>query len=106
MGVIGRLIGVIVMLIVEVSLTLLAYASLDLFSRNTFGLLVNWSERLLNEAKRLLPLVLRGQDDQAYASLLGDLSPKAILLLLIGLVVAAILRGFVELLGLRGRQRG
>ncbi len=102
---IGRFITLVVLLVVEVFLTMLAYTALNLYFLNTFGYLVRLASSVLEAMKSLLLLVMPGAANAAYATLFGELGPKAILLLLIGLVVAAILRSIVELTGFGGRHR-
>ncbi|MGE0628735.1 MAG: hypothetical protein AB7O43_12990 [Hyphomicrobiaceae bacterium] len=94
----GALVVGVIMLVVELILTMTIYTALNLFMRDTFGHLVALSklvgDLMINTAFYWLP----SQENAAYASLIGDFSPKAILLLLIGLVVAALLRGLTALL--------
>lgn len=100
-----RVIGTLVLLILEVVLTMLVYTMLNIHALNTFGYLVRLSSSVLEVLRSLLVTLLPGSANAAYATLFGELGPKAILLLLIGLVVAAILRFLVEVTGLDGRHR-
>ena len=100
-----RVIGTLVLLILEVVLTMLVYTMLNIPALNTFGYLVRLSSSVLEVLRSLLVTLLPGSANAAYATLFGELGPKAILLLLIGLVVAAILRFLVEVTGLDGRHR-
>lgn len=97
----GRFVMIAIMLVLEVFLTMLAYTALNLYSLNTFGYLVRLASTVLEGMKSLLVMVLPGQANAAYATLFGELGPKAILLLLIGLVVAALLRPLAGALGLK-----
>ncbi len=104
----GRLLGrffmTVLLLVVEVFLTMLVYTFLNLRFVDTFGYLVGLSRGVLNAMSGLVLTAFPGSAKAAEATLLGELSPKAILLLLIGLVVAAIVRGLAELTGLMGRH--
>lgn len=104
-GILGRAASVIVLLIVEVVLTMVVYTLLNLYSLGTFGYLVRLSQGVLDLMRSLIVTLLPGAANAAYATLLGELGPKAILLLLIGLVVAAILRGLVETFTRLGHSR-
>ena len=102
---IGRFITVILLLVVELVVTMLVYTYLNLRFLDTFGYLVRLSRSVLDWLSSLLIYFLPGQANAAYATLLGELGPKAILLLLIGLVVATIVRGIAELTGLTGHRQ-
>jgi hypothetical protein len=101
---VGKLITTVVLLVVELVLTMVVYTYLNLKFLETFGYLVRLSRSVLDALSSLLVYLLPGQANAAYATLLGELGPKAILLLLIGLVVATIVRGLAELTGLTGRH--
>lgn len=101
---IGRLLMTLVLLVVEVFVTMLAYTALNLYSLNTFGYLVRLSSSVLEGMKSLLLMVFPGQANAAFATLFGEFGPKAILLLLIGLVVAAIVRSIAAMAGLAGHR--
>lgn len=98
----GRFVAMIVLLVVEVFLTMLVYTFLNLKFLDTFGYLVRLSSSVLEAMKSVLLTVMPGSANAAYATLFGELGPKAILLLLIGLVVAAVVRGIAGLAGLTG----
>lgn len=102
---IGKFIVTVVLLVVELVLTMVVYTYLNLKFLDTFGYLVRMSRSVLDAMSSLLVYLLPGQANAAYATLLGELGPKAILLLLIGLVVAMIVRGLAELTGLTGGHR-
>jgi hypothetical protein len=103
----GRLVGkfvlTLLLLVIEAFLTMLVYSWLNLKYLDTFGYLVRLAASVLEGMKSALLMLLPGQANAAYATLLGELGPKAILLLLIGLVVATVVRGLAELMGLMGR---
>jgi hypothetical protein len=107
-GWLGSLLLGIVLLIVEVFLTMLIYTLLNLYTLNgAFGTLVQFSDWVRELLVKTILYVLPGQANAAYATLIGEFSPKAVLLLLLGLVVAAIVRGLTGLAkGVRsGRER-
>lgn len=99
---IGKLFLTIVLLVIEVFVTMLVYSWLNLKFIETFGYLVRLSASVLEGMKSALLLVMPGSVNAAYATLFGELGPKAVLLLIIGLVVAAVVRGLAELMGLYG----
>ena len=101
---IGKLFVMLFLLVIEVFLTMLVYTFLNLKFLDTFGYLVRISAGVLDGLKSALLIMLPGSANAAYATLFGELGPKAILLLLIGLVVAAIVRSLVELMGLFGHS--
>jgi hypothetical protein len=101
---VGKFVVMLGLLVVEVFLTMLVYTLLNWWSLNVFGALVRFSASVLEGMKSLILMVMPGQANTVYATLLGELGPKAILLLLIGLVVAAVVRGLVELTGVVGRR--
>ncbi len=103
--VIGRLFMTLFLLVIEVFITMLVYSYLNLKFLDTFGYLVRLAASVLEGMKSLLLIALPSQANAAYATLFGELGPKAILLLLIGLVVAAVVRGLAELMGLLGHGR-
>jgi hypothetical protein len=97
----GRFVIVAIMLVLEVFLTMVVYIALNLYSLNTFGYLVRLASAVLEGMRSMLVMVLPGQVNAAYATLFGELGPKAILLLLIGLLVAAVLRPLTRALGVK-----
>ena len=94
--IVGRFLAMLVLLVVEVCVTMMVYTFLNLKFVDTFGYLVRLSSSVLEAMKSVLLTVSPGSANAAYATLLGELGPKAILLLLIGLVVAAIVRGGMD----------
>ncbi len=80
-------------LILEVFAALSVYAYLNTFHRATFGSFTKSAGSILNSIEQTLNSILTPTTaNTAYASVLGDLTAKAMLLLLIGLTVSAILR--------------
>lgn len=88
----SALVGTFVLLIVELALTIATYVGLNLYSFDLFGRLVRFAGGVLEVLTVMLDRVFPASADSAYATLFGELGPKSILLLLIGLVVAAVLR--------------
>ena len=86
------LLGSIVLVVVELVLTMLIYSWLNSYSLNLFGTLVRLAGSVLALMTALVERFIPGMANTAYATLFGELGPKAILLLLIGLAVAALLR--------------
>lgn len=79
-------------LVLEVLAAMLAYMYLNLYQIETFGYLIGLSRNLLNQfavhLEQLSPVIA----NQAYATILGELGPKSILLLFIGLGVSTAIR--------------
>ncbi len=100
----GSLLGIVLMLIVELVLTMLVYTSLNLYSFEFFGQLVRFAATLLEILAASVERLFAGSANAAYASLFGELGPNSILLLLIGLVVASIVRLVVS--GIGALRRG
>jgi hypothetical protein len=76
--------------LIEVVVAMVAYMYLALNHVETFGHLVAFSRDVLNLFANQLEQWSPDLATQAYTTLLGELGPKSILLLLIGLVVSAI----------------
>lgn len=92
MRLIGSIIGTFVLLLVELVLTLAVYIALNVYSLELFGSLVRMAGSVLETTASLFERLFAGSANAAYASVFGELGPKAMLLLLIGLFVAAIVR--------------
>jgi hypothetical protein len=88
----GAIVATVVLLIIELVLTILVYTGLNVYSFDLFGRLVRFAGAVLEVMSALVDRVLSGSSSTAYASLFGELGPKSMLLLLIGLVVAAFVR--------------
>lgn len=86
--------GVITLLLlyvaVEVVVAMFAYMYLALNHVETFGTLISFSRDLLNLFANQLEQFSPELANRAYTTLLGELGPKSILLLLIGLIVGAL----------------
>ncbi len=92
MRALAAIISTIVLLIVELVLTILVYTGLNVYSFELFGQLVRFSGAVLETMAGLVERFFSGSSNTAYASLFGELGPKSMLLLLTGLVVAAVVR--------------
>jgi hypothetical protein len=79
-------------LIVEVIVAMLAYIYLNLYQVETFGRLVGFCRELLNTFATQLERFSPELATQAYATLLGELGAKSVLLLFLGLGVSALIR--------------
>ena len=79
-------------LVVEVFVSMLAYAYLNLYQIETFGYLIRLSRNLLTSMQNLFETHAPQLADRAYATLLGEIGPKSILLLFLGLTVSMLIR--------------
>ena len=79
-------------LVVEVLVAMLAYMYLNLYHIDTFGRLIGFCRYLLNEFAVQLERISPDIANQAYATILGELGAKSILLLFIGLGVSTAIR--------------
>lgn len=92
------LVAIIGFLLLELVLTMLVYTGLNTYSLNMFGTLVRFADSVLGFMRFLVDRLFPGAANTAYATLFGELGPKSILLLLIGLVVAAVVRSLVSMI--------
>ncbi|MFT3730005.1 MAG: hypothetical protein QM780_01080 [Hyphomicrobium sp.] len=104
MRILGAIISTVVLLVVELILTILVYTALNVYSFEFFGELVRFAGGVLDALAGLVERFFSGSSSTAYASLFGELGPKSMLLLLIGLAVAAIVRLLTSLI--RALTRG
>ena len=95
----GSLVTTLLLLVVELVLTIIVYTSLNIYSFDLFGQLVRFAGTVLETTTSLVQRFFEGSSNSAYASLFGELGPKSMLLLLIGLAVAAVVRLLTSLLG-------
>jgi hypothetical protein len=79
-------------LVVEVLVSMMAYAYLNLYQINTFGYLIRLSRNLLTTMQTLFETYAPQFADRAYATLLGEIGPKSILLLFLGLAASTLIR--------------
>lgn len=91
------LIGAMLLLAVELIVTMLVYTYLNLKHVETFGWMVRQADVLRSVLAAQLEFWLPSSSNAAYATLIGELGPKAILLLVIGLLVGTVLRGTMAL---------
>jgi hypothetical protein len=86
-------------LIVEILVTMLAYIYLNLYHMDTFGHLIGLARELLNILTQGLMQLSPDFAQKADATLLGELGPKAFLLLVMGLIAGTLVRFVVWLIG-------
>ena len=102
---VGTAAHIVVMLVVELVATMLVYTYLNLYHLSTFGYLVRLSRSVLDVLTGQLEYWLPVSSNVAYATLIGELGPKSIMLLMLGLITAtvirAIARGIVRLVARR-----
>jgi hypothetical protein len=79
-------------LIVEVFLAMATYMYLNIYHPYTFGSMIRFAGGLLSTFTTYLDRLSPDLATRAYATLLGELGPKSVLLLLIGLIVSALAR--------------
>jgi hypothetical protein len=89
---------VVLLLIVELVTAMLVYIYLNLYHLDTFGTLVRFAKVVLDTLVRQMEQWAPASANAAYATLVGELGPKSILLLLIGLVAGVAVRFIVRLL--------
>lgn len=104
--ILASLLGIVAFLILELVLTMLVYTALNIYSLELFGTLVRFARSVLELMTSLVERLLPGSANTVYATLFGELGPKSILLLLIGLLVAAIVRSLVKVVGSHRRNAG
>ena len=80
------------MVVLELALAVMIYVYLALYDLETFGWLVRASKGILDSAIGWMEALMPTLSNTAYATLLGELGPKAMLLLLVGLTVGAVIR--------------
>lgn len=92
MRTLAALIQFAAMVVLELASAIILYVYLALYDLDTFGWLVRLSKGILDSAIVWMESLMPDLSNRAYATLLGELGPKAMLLLLIGLIVGAIIR--------------
>ena len=97
--VLTSLFGIAAFLILELVLTMLVYTALNIYSLELFGTLVRFARTALELMTSLIERLFPGSANTAYATLFGELGPKSILLLLIGLLVATTVRSLDDVAG-------
>ena len=82
----------VVYLFVEVFAAMAAYMYLSLSHTNTFGYLVGLSQKILSIFTTYFVQLYPDLANRAFATILGEMGPKSILLLVLGLVVSTVVR--------------
>jgi hypothetical protein len=102
-GVLGALVMALVtsviLVFVELMAALFTYFYLAMFEREWFGTLIGYSREVLNFCIGQIELWFPAFSNAANATLIGELAPKSMLLLLIGLVVGALIRLLLWIVG-------
>ena len=105
----GVLLRVAFTVVLELFSALLIYMYLAVYNRDLFASLIQFSDWVLNATIKPTLALFPELEGQAYLTLVGELAPKAMLLLLIGLTVGAIFRllgWFVSVLIFRSGDSG
>jgi hypothetical protein len=90
-------VSVSVLLLVELITAMLVYIYLNLYHLETFGYLVHLSHSVFNVLAAQIVYWLPKSSNVVYARLIGELGPKSILLLLIGLLSSFVIRSIARL---------
>ena len=96
-------------LVVEVFASMLAYAYLNIYQIDTFGYLIKLSRNFLATIQNLFETYASSElANRAYATLLGEIGPKSIMLLFLGLAVSMLIRFIMWVLhkGFEGMRSG
>jgi hypothetical protein len=91
-------VSVLVLLLAELLSAMLIYIYLNIYHLATFGYLVRLARSVLDVVAGQLDFWLPKSSNVVYATLIGELGPKSILLLLIGLLSAFVIRSLARLL--------
>ena len=98
-------VSLMLLLVVELLAAMLVYIYLNVYHLATFGYLVRLARSVQDVLAGQLDYWLPKSSNVVYATLIGELGPKSILLLLIGLLSAFIVRSLVRLLRRYVRRR-
>jgi hypothetical protein len=90
---------IVLLLVIELVATMLVYIYFNLYHLSTFGYLVRLSRSVLDVLTGQLEYWLPVSANVAYATLIGELGPKSILLLMLGLVTATVIRAIARGIG-------
>ena len=102
----GTAAHIVVLLVIELISTMLIYIYLNLYHLSTFGYLVRLARYVLDVLTGQLEYWLPVSANSAYATLIGELGPKSILLLILGLLTATVIRAIARGVGrLAARRR-
>ncbi len=89
----------VILVFVELMAALFTYFYLAMFEREWFGTLIGYSREVLNFCIGQIELWFPAFTNAANATLIGELAPKSMLLLLIGLVAGALIRLLLWIVG-------
>ncbi|MEL6873714.1 MAG: hypothetical protein AAFO62_13175 [Pseudomonadota bacterium] len=95
------------LLILELVVAILIYSYLALYHTELFGFLARQASVVFDQLAQIIVASFPATADQAYATAFGELAPKSMLLLMIGLAVGAIMRFVAWAIGrlIRAGQR-
>ena len=96
-SIIAAAISIVAMVVVELVITIVLYIYLNLYHLETFGYLVRLASSILQLLTQQLEHWMPMSANAAYATLIGELGPKSILLLMLGLVTGAVIRAIARL---------
>jgi hypothetical protein len=88
--------SIVLLLVIELIATMLVYIYLNLYHLSTFGYLVRLARSALDVFAGQLEYWLPRSTDAAYATLIGELGPKSMLLLMLGLLTGAVVRALAR----------
>ncbi|MEM1370804.1 MAG: hypothetical protein AAGG72_01110 [Pseudomonadota bacterium] len=91
-AILGAIASSAVLVVVELMAALFLYFYLATTDREFFGELVGYAKTVLDFAVDQLQVWVPSFTNAANATLVGELAPKSMLLLLIGLIVGAVIR--------------
>lgn len=97
--------AILLIVVVELILTMVIYIYLNLFHIGTFGYLVRIARSVLDVLTGQLEYWMPTTANAAYATLVGELGPKSILLLLLGLLISAVIRTIARVIRPLVRRR-
>jgi hypothetical protein len=96
---------IVSLLVVELVATMIIYIYLNLFHIGTFGYLVRLARAVLDVLTGQLEYWMPASSNAAYATLIGELGPKSILLLILGLVTGTVIRALARLVARHTARR-
>ncbi len=92
------IVQILLLLLAELLASMLIYIYLNLYHVTVFGHMVRDARYILDALVGQIEYWLPVSANSAYATLIGELGPKSLLLLLIGLVTASVIRFAVHAL--------
>ena len=87
-------VALFVTLVLEVLLAMAVYVYLNLYHEELFGSLVGWAGTTLQSLREMLSESAPELATASNVSILGELAPKAFLLLVLGLFASGVIRFF------------